>query len=528
MMPPRHGRLRSTQMPRGGLLAAVGWTTANAALPGAGLLKTGRKSGWLLLAVFVGIPVVSLLAFLLLGGVDLLLKVAVRPNLLAMAAVGVVVVAIVWAFVILVGNHLLNAIFVPEGRRRIVSVLVAVALVAVLAVPAGYVVRSLEAQRSLLLNSFASDEEADVAGTTHSDEDQDGQPWENQPRLNIMLLGHDSGEGRVGTRPDTIMVASIDTSSGATSLFSIPRNLQFVQFPPDSPMDEVFPNGFDAYGPNQNLINAVWNWAADHPNLFPGSEHPGRTATRHAVEQTLGLEVDRYAMVNLEGFEAIIDALGGVEIEVERRIPIGGGTNQYTGAQYPIDGYIEPGLQVLDGNEALWYARSREGSNDFDRMCRQQRMIRAVTDSVNPASVAASFIELVQAAEENISTSIRISELDAMIDLLLKVREEGISSHPIDPEVTNPANPDFDFLHQWVDEKIAKDVAEATDDDGSKQDDGSQQDGGTTAPGQDDGDGSSTGSASDDPVSATPEPSQTGEAGSTESAPEGELARCMP
>lgn len=516
MMPPRHGRLRDTQLPGGGLPSAVGWTTANAVLPGTALLKTGRKSGWIFLAVFIGIPVAAIIVFLLFGGLDLMLKVAVRPNVLALTAIGIAVLAIAWAIVVMVGNHFVNVVFVPEGRKRIVSILIALALVAVLAVPTGYVVRSLEAQRSLLLNSFATEDDVGITGTTHSNDEQDGNPWEDEPRLNIMLLGHDSGEGRVGTRPDTIMVASIDTSSGATSLFSIPRNLQFVEFPPGTPLHDVFPNGFNAYGPNQNLINAVWNWAADHPDLFPESTHPGRTATKHAVEHTLGLKIDRYAMVNLDGFEAIIDALGGVEMVVERRIPIGGGTNQYTGAQYPIDGYIEPGLQVLDGHEALWYARSREGSNDFDRMCRQQRLIREVTESVNPAVIAGSFIELVQAAEDNVSTNIRISELDAMIDLLLKVREVGISSHPITPEVTNPANPNFEFLHQWVEKKIKKDVAAATKDDESKSD------GGTTASGNDDESRAEAGP--DKSASPSPESSGTSQADSEE----GALAGCMP
>ncbi|WP_051299402.1 LCP family protein [Arthrobacter castelli] len=528
MMPPRHGRLRNTQPRRGGLPVTVGWTAVNAALPGTAMLKTGRKSGWIYLAVFVGIPLLAILAFLLFGGVDLALKMAVRPRILAVAAIGISVLALVWAVLVLRGNHLLNGQFTVEGRKRTVSVVVALALVAVLAVPTGYVVRSLEAQRSLLLNSFATEDDVGMTGDTGTgpDEEQSGDPWAGEPRLNIMMLGHDSGEGRVGTRPDTIMVASIDTSSGATSLFSIPRNMQFVQFPPGSPMHQVFPNGFDAYPPNQNLINAVWHWAAGHPKLFPDSDHPGRTATRHAVEQTLGLKIDRYAMVNLDGFEAIINALGGVEIKVERRIPIGGGSNQYTGEQYPIDGYIEPGLQVLDGHEALWYARSREGSNDFDRMCRQQRMIRAVTDSVNPASIASSFIDLVQAAENNVSTSIRINELDAMIDLLFKVREQGISSHPITPEVTNPAAPDFDFLHQWVDKKIAADVAEATgqsEEPESGSTSSADENSGSETAGQD---GSGTSSATPD----APETGQAGQAGGSgdKAEDEGALARCMP
>lgn len=519
MMPPRHGRLRNTQPPHGGLSAAVGWTTANAAVPGTALLRTGRNSGWIYLAVFVGIPVVVTLAYLLFGGVDLMLKMAVRPKVLAVAAIGVAVVALAWALLVMWGNHLLNGLFGLERGKRTVSIVTALALIAGVGVPAVSVVRALEAQHSLLLNSFASDDEADETGAMDSDvSGSDEDPWAGVPRLNIMILGDDSGEGRIGTRPDTIMVASIDTSSGVTSLFNIPRNLQYVQFPTDSPMHDVFPHGFDAYGLNQNLINAVWTWATDHPELFADSSHPGLTATRHAVEHTLGLQIDRYGMVNLQGFEDIIDALGGVEIVVERRIPIGGGTNQLTGMPYPVDGYIEPGRQTLNGYEALWYVRSRHESNDFDRMCRQQRMIRAVTDSVNPAAIAGSFTQLVRAAEHNVSTSIRVSELDAMIDLLFMVQHAGISSHPVTPEVTNPANPDFNALNQWVDEAIAEDVAEATGADES----GAPAGNGAASPGQDGGSGT------DAKPGLGQRPSPSPEAPADSRASESALAGCMP
>lgn len=527
MMPPRHGQLRNTQLPRRGLSAAVGWTVANAALPGMALLKSGRKSGWIFLILFLGIPIAAVAGYFLFDGMSLILKFAVRPTALGIAALCLVAAALVWAVLMLVGNHLLNALFGVEGRKRTVSILAALALIAGAAVPAVSVVRSLEAQRSLLVNSFASDHAPDESGSTNSVvSDSQEDPWAGEPQLNVMLLGHDSGEGRTGTRPDTIMVASIDTSSGVTSLFSIPRNLQYVQFPSDSPMNDVFPNGFDAYGPNQNLLNAVWNWAADHPNVYPESDQPGLLATRQAVEHTLGLEVDRYGMVNLAGFEEIINALGGVEIVVERRIPIGGGTNQYTGAQKPIHDYIEPGKQVLNGHDALWYARSREGSSDFDRMCRQQRMMQEVTESVNPAAVASSFVELVQATENNVSTSIRISELDAMVDLLMRVREQGITSHPITPEVTNPANPDFEFLQQWVEKRIKADAAEAT-----QQSDPDPETGSTTS--ATGGSGSPTETAPDESGTSSPTPeasqtSSTGSGGAGEEAEEGALAGCMP
>src|SRR5699024_9271573 len=188
--------------------------------------------------------------------------------------------------------------------------------------------------------------------------------------------------------------------------------LENVEFPEGTPAAEEFPNGFDYFGKNQNLINAVWTWAEDRPDLFPDDPEPGLTATTWAVEETLGLETDYYAMVNLQGFEDMVDAIGGVEMVVERRIPIGGGASE-------VDGYIEPGQQHLDGYQALWYARSREGSNDFDRMCRQQRIVRTVTEEADPRTLAMSVPGLVSATEENIQTNIPVDRLDAFIDLAL-------------------------------------------------------------------------------------------------------------
>ncbi|GAB3533157.1 hypothetical protein GCM10027403_06600 [Arthrobacter tecti] len=447
-MRPEQSSLGNTQPSRGRLRPAVGWTVANAVLPGTALLKSGRRSGWAFLVFFLAVPIIAVAACFLFGGLDLILRIAVRPNALIGVALALVVFALCWALLVVAGNYLMNSLFGLGGRKRIVSMTVCVVLVAAVGVPAGFVVRALEAQRSLLLNSFITDDDASFGlgerrDTRTTPEPED--PWVGQPRLNIMLLGHDAAQDRVGTRPDTIMVASIDTRSGATSLFSIPRNLQYVEFPAGSPMHDAFPNGFDAYGPTENLINAVWTWAADHPDLFPHSGNPGLIATRQAVEQTLGLAMDRYAMVNLQGFAEVVDALGGVEIVVERRIPTDAGR------------FIAPGRQLLNGGDALWYARSREGSDDFDRICRQQRLVGAMIDSVDPARIAGSFVQLARAAESNISTDIRVSELDAMVELLFKVRAGGISNHPITPTVINPAAPDFDALHVWVDTAIGED-----------------------------------------------------------------------
>src|SRR5699024_7095667 len=133
-----------------------------------------------------------------------------------------------------------------------------------------------------------------------------------------------------------------------------------------------------------------------------------------------GLEMDYYAMVNLQGFEDLVDALGGVDMVVERRIPIGGGAAA-------IDGYIEPGEQKLDGFHALWYARSREGSDDFNRMCRQQRIVRAVAEEADPTTLALSIPGLVTATENNIVTDIPVKNLDAFMDLAMPLKAAALT-----------------------------------------------------------------------------------------------------
>src|SRR5690625_5133243 len=119
--------------------------------------------------------------------------------------------------------------------------------------------------------------------------------------------------------------------------------------------------------------------------------------------------MDHYAMVNLQGFEDLVDAIGGVDLVVERRIPIGGGASE-------VEGYIEPGEQNLDGFHALWYARSREGSDDFDRMCRQQRIVRSVSEEADPPTLPMSIPGLVCATKENIGTDIPDDDLHAHVD----------------------------------------------------------------------------------------------------------------
>ncbi|MCS6712252.1 LCP family protein [Brachybacterium sp. EF45031] len=447
-------RRRSTS--EGGVGSVIGWTLASAVLPGSGLLTTRHRRLGAVLSGLVIAGVLSVVLWFVLGDpVRQALPWVTHRGVVNALMVGLFLLGLTWVAQVALTYAVRAGQAALAGAQRALALGVAALLVVGIALPFGRGVQSLWAAQALLGNQ-------NVFGGTRDDRLDGPDPWAGTERLNVMLLGQDAGADRVGTRPDTIMVASIDTSTGRTALFSIPRNLEYVEFPEGTVAAEEFPEGFDAFGADASLINAVWTWAVDNPDLFPGDPNPGLTATTWAVEETLGLSVDYYAMVDLQGFSDLVDAIGGVDMEVERRIPIGGGTNQATGRKYPITGYIEPGQQKLDGYHALWYARSREGSNDFNRMCRQQRIVRVVTEEADPATLALAFPRLVSATADNIQTDIPPGRLDAFVELALRVKDAGFQSYPITPEVTYPGKPDYPYLERWVQASIEDSMRSTT------------------------------------------------------------------
>ena len=162
----------------------------------------------------------------------------------------------------------------------------------------------------------------------------------------MLLVGSDAGADREGIRPDTMIVASIDTKTGDTVLFSLPRNLQRVPFPPGSPAAADYPQGFYCINPANGvntdcLLNGIWTFAENHAgDYYKGVKNPGLTATMQAAEQVTGLRINNYVMIDLKGFQEFVDAIGGVTIDVKQRLPIGGNVEN-PGATI---GWIEPGV----------------------------------------------------------------------------------------------------------------------------------------------------------------------------------------
>jgi LCP family protein required for cell wall assembly len=264
-------------------------------------------------------------------------------------------------------------------------------------------------------------------------------------RYNVLLLGGDSGAGRWGLRPDSMTVASIDAETGRTVLISLPRNMKNFPFAKGSVMRQQFPHGFDA-----DYLNGVYTWALDNKELFPHSDNPGVDATIEAVEGITGLPINYWAMVNLEGFKDLVDAVGGVTLNVRQPIPVGL-------PQDPFYRHIDPGVRKLDGFETLWFARARYDSDDYSRMARQKCVMSAMLHQISPQTVLTNFQKIAQAGSAMISTSIPAGEVDRFAQLALEARSQKVSTLSlVPPLVPNTAEPDAKVIHAAVARAIDK------------------------------------------------------------------------
>lgn len=268
-------------------------------------------------------------------------------------------------------------------------------------------------------------------------------------RYNVLLLGGDSGPDRSGVRPDSLTLASIDKDTGRTVLIGLPRNLQDVPFKPGSVMDKAFPDGFNCDGCYLNSINT---WANDHAAEF-GQKSPGIQATKDAVEQITGLKVNYYAMVNMHGLSKLVNAVGGVTVNVRERTAIGG-------IGSPIRGYIPAGKHKLTGDQVLWYSRSRVQNDDFSRMGRQKCVMNAMLQQLSPQKVLLNVGKIASSSKELLSTDIPKQELDVFADLALKAKSQKISTVSLVPPVIYTGNPDYAKVRDLIDSAIA--TAEGT------------------------------------------------------------------
>lgn len=437
------------------------WTAIGTLLPGAGLVAAGRRrAGFTLLGVFAG-SVVALLVAALAVPRSTLVALAVSPRWLTVIGGLLALGALGWLAVALVSHHRLDRADLRTSQRLVGAGLVAV-LVPVVAAPLALASRYAFVQRDLVDTVFEESADQGVSFTRPTAATR-ADPWAGTDRVTVLLLGGDAGEDRIGTRTDTMIIASLDTHTGETVLFSLPRNLQNAPFPEDSPLHDAYPRGFRGPGEvGEYLLNAVYpNIPVLHPEVFEGVTNPGAEAIKLAAGATLGLDIDYYALVNLDGFQQIVDALGGIELNVRTRVPVGSivaGSGRCTRAQE----WIEPGRQTLDGYHALWFARARCGaegvSDDYDRIERQRCVVGAVIEQADPATLLRRYQQLATVTKDIVQTDVPQELLPAFTELALQAKEASVRSvafTPRDVDGFSPADPDFDEIRALVQQALA-------------------------------------------------------------------------
>ena len=436
-----------------GFPRTVGWTILGALLPGVGLIASGRRRlGGFILTMSLLLVLSLVLLAILTDPVRLGTRLVSDPDKLLVLVGGLGVVLLTWAIVVVATHASTRRYAVLTGGQRFLAALLVASLLGVVALPVAKAGGNVLIARDLLTSVFGS---GGVSGDSRHPDSTKADPWADTPRVNVLLMGGDSGSDRIGVRPDTIIVASINTKTGDTVLVSLPRNLQHVPFPDGSKAADAFPNGFYCYnsaaGANTEcLLNSLWQWGEDNKDLYyPGDAHPGLTATVQGVQELTGLRIDDYVMLNLRGFAQFINAMGGITINVKTRLPIGGSSEN----RYATE-WIKTGKQRLDGYHALWYARSRWSTSDFDRMRRQRCVIGAVTQQANPVQLAIAFPKVAKAMKTNLQTSIPLQDIDAWVTLSQRVQKSQVRSLAFTDQVINTVHPDVTKMHQMVQKSL--------------------------------------------------------------------------
>ena len=429
------------------------WTVIGTYLPGSGLMRAGlRRPGATALISFVVIVLGIALAALVAP--NTLLRLGVNSLFLKVLVVLIPILALAWAGLIVVTHLLLRPHALTKLERVLGSVLVGV-LTLTIATPLAVAARYSFDQSRLLDTIFKDSSDLQSGTAPHLD---GRNPWKNKPRVNILLLGGDAGRDRTGTRTDTVILASVDTRTGDTVLISLPRNTARMPFPADSPLHQYYPEGFTSgWGDDlEYMLTEMYENIPPNvpPDILGPTDNLGADVVKLSVGEATGLKVDYYVLVELEGFHKLIDALGGITVNINTWVAIGGDTSR---GILPA-GALAPGPnQHLNGDQALWYARGRFGADDFQRMDRQRCVIDAVIKQANPANMLTRYEDVARQGKEIVRTDIPQEILPAMVDLSLRVKNGTSTSIVLrsgeDGFVSS--DPDFDRIRARVAAAIA-------------------------------------------------------------------------
>lgn len=422
----------------------------NVLLPGSAQSLAGnRKLGRIGIASTLALWVVVILTVIgLLVWRSLVVSIATNWFVLLALQVLLIAYAVLWVVLTIDTLRLVRLVKVRPGARIGTALLAVVLLV----LTSGGAVYASQVAGS------ARDTIASVFGAGPSMPASDGY-------YNFLLLGADSGSGRDHMLFDSISVVSVNADSGAVTITGIPRDMRNVPFS-EGPMQDLYPNGHEGksdptcgWDNKINQLNTEVGVCMDGDSLYPDAaaigSTPGIEATRDAAEGVLGIEIQYYIFVDMDGFATLIDALGGVDITVSERLPMGALSKNADGSLSGITGWIEAGEQHMDGDTAQWYARSRYTTSDWDRMKRQRQLQEATLAQFTPATVLTRFQDIAKAGSDIVHTDIPSSMIPYLTDLAVKAKEQKVTTIELTNESgVDPDDPDFAYIHELVQDAL--------------------------------------------------------------------------
>ncbi len=458
------------------------------AVPGLTIVQRRRWLGWPLLVAGVGAPIGlvawSLMWSLIRGGSRLSTLLDGRFHLAVIVTCLLSIASRWFAVAEVVCRH-------REAPHRVRAGVVAVAVLVAATVPVGFVVAGAADARSTLDDVFVEGDSEPIFDLSAFDEPADSTttitttttavtsaapstiPVTTEPGVTlappttvgvtttsiplppidktplasvrtVLLLGGDAGPGRTGLRTDSMILLSVDQLSGRAGLISISRDLLRLRFPPGTPLADRYPDGFP------ELANAVYPIVSRDDRLRAyygrGDRSPGMVATAQAIGYSLGVSIDDVALVNMQGFLELIDALGGVTVQLPGTLSMPGNV---PGAKHELPSTLGPGTITMDGTTALGYVRSRHDDSDYQRMRRQRVLLAALGSQISMIDIVLRFSAITEAlgnALRTTMTSDEFAELIATIgDQVAIVESVGLV-----PPLVKPSRPDYAQIDRIV------------------------------------------------------------------------------
>lgn len=278
--------------------------------------------------------------------------------------------------------------------------------------------------------------------------------WDQHGPVDILLLGldiDDCDQGSVAAtasearRTDTMILLHVDPATDRASMLSLPRDLYVY-------LDIPYGQGGGAIGGQKLNTAHVFGTRLDESGETIA--HSGPNAVKRAIQQNLDLAVHRYVRVDFQGFKQIVDALGGVDIDVPPSAE--DPTVGLLDTSYP-DGHcgtmtlrFAPGLQHLDGVQALQYARSRHSTSDFDRSRRQMEVLLALREKALRPGVLLDLHKLIPAIMDAVDTDLTTEEILALARIGRRVDPSSVVRLHLDTNAGFGDMLPIGSYEQWV------------------------------------------------------------------------------